>query len=248
MGNNIWVVLPAYNESLDLLNLMTRISNYAQWQKRWHINLLVVNDGSTDNTSEIAKNADVFCNKHVLDIIPNKGLANAVRQGINYVLSQPVCDDDIIVIQDADDTQSPFLIDDMAYQILKGSDVVIASRYRDGARILGLTAFRKLTSWCAGAIFRVFTPIKGVRDYTCGFRAYRVGILHKAKQVFGEKFIEEEGFACMAEILLKLKKVGAIFHEVPMILRYDRKQGASKMNVGRTIKQTLNLVKKHAFR
>jgi len=57
--------------------------------------------------------------------------------------------------------------------------------------------------------------------------------------------IEEQGFSCTAEILLKLSKFNPIIHELPMILRYDRKIGASKMKVGKTISQTLALVRKY---
>ena len=95
-------------------------------------------------------------------------------------------------------------------------------------------------------MFRLFIPIKGVRDFTCGFRAYKVEMLNTVNAKYGDKLIEEQGFACMAEIIIKMGKTGAIIHEMPMILRYDRKIGDSKMNVSKTIKQTLKLIAKHA--
>ena len=51
----------------------------------------------------------------------------------------------------------------------------------------------------------------------------------------------------MVEILLKLSQLGAIMTEVPLILRYDHKPGSSKMNVGKTIRQTLALALRLKF-
>jgi dolichol-phosphate mannosyltransferase len=90
-------------------------------------------------------------------------------------------------------------------------------------------------------MFRVLRPIKGVRDYTCGFRAYKASKLKEVIAIYEDKFIEEQGFACMAEILLKLAKHKAIIHEMPMILRYDLKLGDSKMNFFKTVKNTIRL-------
>jgi dolichol-phosphate mannosyltransferase len=57
-------------------------------------------------------------------------------------------------------------------------------------------------------------------------------------------FISEEGFSCTADILLKLRAASPELRvrEVPLILRYDRKQGVSKMKVFRTVVQSLGLV------
>ena len=59
---------------------------------------------------------------------------------------------------------------------------------------------------------------------------------------YGDNFINEEGFQCMVDILLKLHKMDVIFREVPLILAYDLKGGASKMKVMRTIFRTLSLI------
>ena len=70
--------------------------------------------------------------------------------------------------------------------------------------------------------------------------------MKKAFSHYGNDFIEQRGFQCMAEILLKLNKLdkNIIFSEVPMVLRYDWKQGESKMRVldtiFNTVKDTLN--------
>jgi dolichol-phosphate mannosyltransferase len=64
----------------------------------------------------------------------------------------------------------------------------------------------------------------------------------------GDGFVESDGFACMAEILLTLRAVDAIFGEVPIVLRYDFKQGGSKMRIARTIRQTFSMLLRYRFR
>src|SRR5205823_11598033 len=78
-------------------------------------------------------------------------------------------------------------------------------------------------------------PVRGARDYTCGFRLYRARTLRRAALAWGDRLIEEAGFTCMAELLLKLGRGGAAVVESPLVLRYDRKEGPSKMKMARTI-------------
>jgi dolichol-phosphate mannosyltransferase len=85
-------------------------------------------------------------------------------------------------------------------------------------------------------------PIRGVRDYTCGFRAYRADALRRAIARYGDGLISETGFSCMADLLLKLRTLPLEMGEVPLELRYDRRGGGSKMRVLRTIRQTLGLL------
>jgi dolichol-phosphate mannosyltransferase len=86
--------------------------------------------------------------------------------------------------------------------------------------------------------------IRNVRDYTCGYRLYRTASLQKVRAHFGEKWIQETGFACMVELLYKLYLTGAAIREVPFSLRYDEKLGNSKMQVARTTGRSLSLIRK----
>ena len=237
---HIRIVLPAYNEEESLPPLLKRI-NDAYNVYKWDASVLVVNDGSKDNTLSVARNFKADIPIRVLDIQPNGGLANAINQGLRTAVAD-LTDEDVIVTLDADDSQNPFLIQRMVQQFSEGSDLVIASRYQPGARIRGLKKSREFFSWAAGYLFRIFVGFEGVKDYTCGFRAYRVTMINKTLALYGDKFITQKGFGCMVEILIKIGGQSAIIHEVPMILRYDLKQGESKMNVQKTMKQTLKLL------
>lgn len=237
---HIRIVLPAYNEEESLPSLLHKI-NEAYNLYKWDASVLVVNDGSKDNTLEVARNFVSDIKIDVLDVQPNKGLANAINTGLRTAVVG-LKDTDIVVTLDADDSQIPFLIQRMAQQIAEGSDLVIASRYQPGARIKGLKKSRKFFSWAAGLLFRIFVGFEGIKDYTCGFRAYRVDMLRKTINFYGDKFITQKGFGCMVEVLLKVASQSATMNEVPMILRYDLKQGESKMNVKKTMSQTLKLL------
>jgi dolichol-phosphate mannosyltransferase len=236
----IKVMLPSYNEELNLPALLRKLES-TKIEFGLNMEVLVVNDGSKDGTADIARNfkGDIVVN--LLDLQPNRGLAGAMREGFKEAIKN-LDDNDILIALDADDSHNPGLMNRMIGQIREGSDVVIASRYRPGSRIVGLTKFREFLSSGAGYLFRIFTPIRGVRDYTCGYRAYKVNLLKQAHEHYGEQFIQQQGFGCMAEILLKLRRFNPIIHEVPFILRYDLKKGSSKMNVMKTVKQTLGLI------
>jgi dolichol-phosphate mannosyltransferase len=179
----------------------------------------------------------------------NLGLAESLKRGLMCALGLSRDDNDIIVTMDADNTHTPGLIFRMAQAIAEGNDVVIASRYRYGARVRGLTASRRLLSQGASWLFRVVFPMRGVRDYTSGFRGYRAGLLRRAFDELGpDGIISERGFACMVDILLKIREFDPIITEVALILRYDQKKGASKMHVGRTVRETLHLMVRRRLR
>ena len=194
---HITIVLPAYNEEESLPNLLRRINDAYNYYK-WNASVLVVNDGSVDNTLSVAQNFKSDIPIEVLDIQPNSGLANAINSGLRKAV-QGLKDTDIVVTMDADDSQTPFLIERMARQVAEGSDLVIASRYQPGARIKGLKKSRKFFSWAAGLLFRIFVGFEGIKDYTCGFRAYRVDMLNKTIAYYGDKFITQKTWHMQAK-------------------------------------------------
>ena len=101
---------------------------------------------------------------------------------------------------------------------------------------------RRFLSYAGSFVIRTMFPIRGVKDFTCGYRAYRAPVLRQAVAKYREEFINQEGFQCMVDILLKLSRMGLRFGEVPLVLRYDRKSGKSKMKVFKTAYGTLVLL------
>jgi dolichol-phosphate mannosyltransferase len=241
----IFVVLPAYNEAEALPRLLRRIASVSKAHfVSTPLRVILADDGSTDGTSDLARQvagAEDLC-LEVISHSVNQGLGAAIRTGLTAALSRCADQDDIIITMDADDTHLPGLILRMAQMIEEGNDLVIASRYQHGARMLGIPLHRQLLSLGLSWLFRVVYPIPGARDYSCGYRAYRAGLLRRAFERFGDTLFVERGFACMVDLLIKLHLVGATVNEAPMILRYDRKPGATKMPVKKTIVQTFRLL------
>jgi dolichol-phosphate mannosyltransferase len=243
----VWVVLPAYNEEKALGEVLNRIDE-SLTEEGLAYQVLVVDDGSTDRTYEIAMEASatrpVIVERHVT----NQGLGATVRDGMLAVCEKGG-DRDILVTLDADNTHTPGLIARMVRMIREGHHVVIASRYRPGSRVRGVPLVRRILSRAASLLMITLFPIQGVRDYTCGFRAYDLGALKRAVAAEGPGFFDQDGFQVMVDILLKLRaEPDIIFGEVPLILRYDQKEGESKMDIWATTRKTLRLIVKHRFR
>jgi len=128
------------------------------------LRVIVVNDGSRDRTREAALGFTDRLRLHVVDHAENRGLAEAMRTGLREALKslappRATATLDAIVTMDADNTHSPWLIPRMLIQLREGSDIVIASRYRPGAHVRGVTRTRRLLSWGGGWIFRLLLPI-----------------------------------------------------------------------------------------
>jgi len=208
--------------------------------------ILVIDDGSTDDTFGISEQ---WSNKVPLRVRrhdQNQGLGATLRDGVEWAcqLADPK---DVIVTLDADNSHTPELILRMVRMVREGNDVVIASRFRPGSSIRGLPLHRRILSRVAGILLKLTFPIRGVRDYTCGYRAYRAGVLQKVTHD-DPGFFDQEGFQVMVDILIKLRRdKNLVFGEAPLILRYDLKTGASKMDIGATTAGTLKLMLRRRF-
>jgi dolichol-phosphate mannosyltransferase len=223
-------MMPAYNEEEDLPLLLDRV--HSAMNSTGDYRIIVVDDGSEDRTREIAESAAQRMPLTLIRHPRNLGLGAAMRTG----LLEASTGDGVVVTLDADNSQDPELIPSMVRRIEDGFDVVIASRFQPGSKEIGVPPIRLFLSHVSSAGIRVLAPYKGVRDYTCGFRAYRTDAIRGLIRVLGPTgFIRENGFSCMLELLLNLRANGARASEVPLVLRYDMKVGASKMKIFRTM-------------
>ncbi len=232
-----FIILPAYNEAQALELLLPRMLKALQ---DYPCRILVVDDGSTDGT---AQTAACYQGRGVelLQHGRNKGLGEALYSGFETVLrdSEP---EDVIITMDADNTHGPELIPAMSEQIAQGLDIVVASRFAVGGRQVGLPFYRRFLSRGAGVLMALFFPLPGVRDYSSGYRAYRAGFLARVLSEYGTGLIESGGFAVSVEILLKSAVLRPHCGEAPLVLRYDFKQGKSKMPLLRTIAGYVSLI------
>jgi glycosyltransferase involved in cell wall biosynthesis len=154
------VVIPAYNEQDAIAGVVTRVRGRGAWQE-----VLVVDDGSTDQTADRAQQAGARVVRHPY----NKGNGAAVKTGIREAKGA------VVLLMDADGQHDP---DDMARLVaaVGAHDMMIGARSSGDqafTRALGNKVFRTLASWLTG---------RPIPDLTSGFRAARrdrlVEILH----------------------------------------------------------------------
>ncbi len=225
-----YLLLPAYNEELALSDLLPKALGVLPAKQ-----IIVVDDGSTDRTADTARSFGVTLLQHP----QNQGLAGAIRTLFTAAgqITQP---NDVVVTMDSDNTMDPAQIPDMLRAIESGADIVIASRFVGGGSERGVPPLRRLYSRGTRLLFQSQFPIRGVRDYTCGYRAYRASLLHAYSQDYPQLF-ESRGFTAQTEMLFNLSRYRPAVQEIPLELRYDLKGGESKMNVARTIREYLEL-------
>ena len=246
---SVLVCLPCYNEELSLPPLLEKLALLADDCDET-VRVIAVDDGSADATRRVLEDASAAAAENdapSLTVVvheANRGLGPAILTGLETALENSEDDDDIVVCMDADDTHDPAYVPTMLARVRAGADLVIASRYQEGSREVGVPGRRRLLSKGARLIFRLLLPIPGVRDYTCGFRAYRVALLRKAMETYGDGLIRRSGFACTDEILIKLSVLTEKIEEIPFVLRYDQKQSPSSLPLLTTILATLKLIQR----
>jgi dolichol-phosphate mannosyltransferase len=240
----IYVVIPAFNEERAIRPTLLALEAALRDQSDPYL-AVVVDDGSTDGTVAAAEAAVADTGGRlplqVLRHAENRGLGAGLRTGIYWVLDQAAADD-VIVMLDGDNTHPPRLIPGMLARLAEGYDLVIASRYRPGSIVHGVPPYRRALSDIGRLVFQVTFPIRGVRDYTCCFRAYRLPPLQRARLVYGDELCTARGFEAVVDLLLRLRQVGIRASEVPLELDYSERVGQSKMRVARTIRSTLGLL------
>lgn len=225
----IWILLPAFNEELSLPLLFPKIRETMN-NAGYDYTIVFIDDGSTDNTPNVLEEVK---NDYPLMVIRhpiNRGLGETERDAFEFV-AEHAGDTDIAIRFDCDDTHEPKYMLSMIEKISDGYDVVNTSRFQPGGGQQGVNAYRAFISNCANLFMKMLFNVEGIRDYSCGYRAYRVIVLKDAVKIFGNGFIQLKGlgFTSTLETIVKLKLMGCRFAEVPFMHRYDQKVSSSKM-------------------
>ena len=155
------IQIPCYNEEETLLTTLNDLPKKIEGIDS--IEVLVVNDGSTDKSEEIARDWGA----KVLNIKPNKGLANAFRSGLQEALSLGA---DIIVNTDADNQYCAKDIEKLVLPIIENeADIVIGAR--DILNIKEFSLLKKVLQKLGSAVLRLLSTTS-VKDAPSGFRAF----------------------------------------------------------------------------
>ena len=219
--NRILLAIPAYNEA-EVLE-----SSIKEMQEEGYFNLLVVNDGSTDSTSEILHNMNIPEIKFVL----NRGTGAATRASIYYALENNV---DYLVLIDADGQHLPSDIK-ILFQCMQDNqcDVVIGNRFHENSDKIPWT--RKFYNQIANIITRIGNT--KVNDSQSGFRLLN----KKAIQMLE---LEIDDFGVCTEMIWKCKSQNLTIAEAPISVRYTAYSMSKGQNFFQGIKTAFSLFKK----
>lgn len=154
--NSYLIIIPAYNEEENLGRVLKDVKD-----SNPHMDILVVNDGSADNTSQIAKKAGAI----VIDLPFNLGYGGAVQTGFRFAADYGY---DYVITLDGDAQHDPYSINNLIKTMQReNADVVIGSRFLEGN--YKMDAFRKIGVRLFSKIARIYTGLT-FTDPTSGFQ------------------------------------------------------------------------------
>ena len=158
----VLLIIPAYNEELNIIKTVNKVTKYNQKSKN-KIDYIIINDGSTDKTLEICREN----NYNVINLISNLGIGGAVQTGYKYALNHNY---DVAIQFDGDGQHDENYIDNLVNEIEKGANFVIGSRFITNLSSFRSTSMRRLGSRILSCLIKLCTG-KKIYDPTSGFRA-----------------------------------------------------------------------------
>ena len=189
---NVWVLIPAYNEEENIGSLLSKIKDKG-------ISVIVIDDGSTDNTYEVAcREANV-----VLKNEKNMGKGSSIRKGILFLLDN--IDFDYVITMDADSQHSPQDLDKFLKEANRGADFVIGDRMGSPSGMPFVrVATNRLMSFMISKIAKQRIP-----DTQCGFRLIKRTVLENVN-------IATNKFEIESEIIIKAARRGFTIKSIPI--------------------------------
>ena len=220
---NVVAIIPAYNEEKALADVIGKtLENVDE--------VIVVDDGSSDKTSEVAIGAGARVIKHSV----NLGKGEALQSGF-----KAIGNDSIIITIDGDGQHNPSEIPDLVRPIIEdGADLVNGSRYMNGPEE-NTPAYRRVGQKVLDIATNISAGTK-VTDSQSGFRAFSP----KSKNVFRFK---DTGFGIESEMLVDAAEAGLKIVEVPITVRYDL-DGSTKDPITHGVGVLFNIAKDKVLR
>jgi dolichol-phosphate mannosyltransferase len=221
------IVIPTLNEYENVCILLDEFL-------KLDIDVVFVDDNSTDGTDQIIKNNIYFDKKYFLIKRKSKlGYSSACIEGINFGLDKKY---ETIVQMDADLSHSMVDLKNLLKNSTK-SDVTIGSRYVEGGSIVGWGMFRKYLSYIENLTCRKLLSIE-ISDFTSGFRVYDAKVFSEINLMN----ITAEGYSFLVEVIYKIYLKNFSISEVPILFN-DRKYGSSKLDKKVIFESIINLIR-----
>ncbi|MFM8620509.1 MAG: polyprenol monophosphomannose synthase [Candidatus Nanopelagicaceae bacterium] len=217
MPKNTLVIIPTFNESGFIGKLLKDLFEFK-------LDVLIVDDGSTDGTTELAKSIDTKGNQ--LEFLFRKtkqGLGSAYRAGYAWALANGY---ELIAQMDGDGSHQVSDLKSMLRYIDENPEVelVIGSRWIADGAIENWSKFRELLSKSANR-YTQFALQLGCQDATAGFRIYKSDLI-KRMHVDG---VKSEGYCFQIEMTRAAQSAQALIAEYPITFK-ERETGSSKMS------------------
>jgi glycosyltransferase involved in cell wall biosynthesis len=214
-GIELSIIIPAYNEARRIGQTLKTLRQYTE-QQMWRVEVIVVNDGSTDNTCRIVSDyATTWPHLRLLDNGKNQGKGFTVKNGARHAAGQTVLFTDADL--SAPPEEMPKILDPIRANL---ADVTFGSRAIDRSLIgVHQSRFRETS----GIIFNFFMQhLTGLhyKDTQCGFKAFR---REEILPVFERQRIM--GFGFDPEILYIARKQGLRLREIPV--RWNHVEGTT---------------------
>ena len=221
MNPQYTIVIPAFNESARIGPALTEVLRTLD-EKRWNAEVLVVNDGSTDDTAAIIRSfAGRDPRVRLIENGANRGKGYSVRNGILHGSGN------IVMFTDAD-LSSPMPEAERLFDAIRdGADVAIGSRWLEVSRqTIHQPLYRQFFGRCFNVVTRMIMRLP-FADTQCGFKAFRRSA---AQTIFQLQRIERWGFD--PEILFIALKRGYRIREVPVTWGHDERSRISYLRDG----------------
>ena len=214
----VLVIIPAYNEELNIQNTINKIINYNKKNKNT-IDYVVINDGSTDKTYDICLNNNI----NVINLIHNLGIGGAVQTGYKYAYENNY---DIAIQFDGDGQHDENYIDELIKQIASGYNFVIGSRFVKKISKFQSSTTRRLGIKILSFLIKIFTG-KKIYDPTSGFRAIDKAVIKLFSKNYPVEYPEPESTVNLIRKGYKIKEIPVEMHE--------RKYGTSSIKPFKSI-------------
>lgn len=217
--NQTLTIIPTFNEANNIGRLIDHIIKL-----RVGIDVLVIDDGSPDGTSDVVREKmNSYPDRVFLIEREGKmGLGTAYVRGFKYALEKEYL---YICEMDADFSHSPTDLPRLIHAVSSGkTDIAIGSRYSKGISIVNWPLSRLILSYGANVYARKITGLP-IKDTTAGFKCIHRNIL----ETLDLDRIRSNGYAFQIEIHFRAWKAGFRLQEVSIIFR-EREVGVSKMS------------------